>query len=155
MKLNVGETVQLLTDEKFKQETKKVSAKQMGTDAIIQAGLQYIGAQLSAEQLAQYMWQVKMPKGDDVEVTIETNVINLPMSDAKIVGKVLPVENDEEVNVYMVIRSEDVNKSGLRIDLIGPGTDFQVEPNNYVGEVKTWISDHLAVVEETRAEAAK
>ena len=66
-------------------------------------------------------------------------------------GKLLDKEITYPVNLYMVMESEDVNKSGLRIDELANETDQAGDVNVLVERAQEWIAEHLADVMEARA----
>ena len=67
--------------------------------------------------------------------------------------KLLDKEITYPVNLYMVMESEDVNKSGLRIDELANETDLAGDVDVLIKRLQEWLAEHLADVMEARAEA--
>ena len=102
--------------------------------------------------LGQYNLDVKMKKGDPVSVRLEANLINVPMGEAERLDvKLLDQEPEYPVNLYMVMESADVNKSGLRIDELANDTDQGGSITALVERAQEWMAEHLAAVAENQA----
>ena len=85
---------------------------------------------------------------------LDTNLINIRMAEAeRLDGKLLVYEISYPVNLYMVMESKDVNKSGLRIDELANETDLAGNIDPLVERLQEWLAEHLADVMEARAEA--
>lgn len=112
---------------------------------VMQPVYDYVEEQLNLGKLA--YGEVKA-SDEDVVLRLETNLINLPFADAKIISKMMQDQGTLPVNVYLVIESPWVNKSSLRIDEITSADDFVGNVANYADKMNTWYADHLAMVKE-------
>lgn len=95
-----------------------------------------------------------MPVGDDTSVRLETSIINLPLMNSKTITKILDVDQDSEVNVYLVCEDPDLNRSGLRIDLCASVTALADDQESVVKMAQEWITTQLTTIQ-TNREAAK
>ena len=108
--------------------------------------------QLDTGHLGQYKMTIKMKKGDPVNFQLETNLINVPMAEAeRLDSKLLDSELEYPVNLYLVMESEDINKSGLRIDELANETDQGGKVTELVTKAQEWMAEHLADIVEARA----
>lgn len=84
----------------------------------------------------------------DLSVRLETNLINLPLSEIKRIDKMISDEDELPLNVYLVMISPNVNVSGLRIDEVASADDFVGNLDTYLPMMNDWVADHLAAVQE-------
>lgn len=84
----------------------------------------------------------------DVNIRLETNLINLPLQDIKRIDKMISDEDTLPVNVYLVMSSPYVNVSSLRIDEVASADEFIEDMDHYLPMMNTWLADHLAAVQE-------
>ena len=139
-----------LTSDHVQTANVATTAAKIQQAAVIKKGLQFIEDQLASGYLCGYEWNVKMPVGDDLSVRLETNLINIPMKEAeRLDSKLLDRDPAYPVNVYMVAEGDQLNKSGLRIDELAGGADFE---NNaaLVTKFQEWVADQLAMATENR-----
>jgi hypothetical protein len=80
----------------------------------------------------------------DLSVRLETNLINLPLSEIKRIDKMISDEDELPLNVYLVMISPNVNVSGLRIDEVASADDFVGNLDTYLPMMNDWVADHLA-----------
>ncbi|WP_267201945.1 hypothetical protein [Limosilactobacillus kribbianus] len=152
MKLTVDNYLELLTTNKVEQETVDKTAAQAQQKTTLKAGIEFVIDQLDKGYLGQYLVNVKMKKGDPVSLRLETNLINVPMEEAeRLVPKLLDKGPAYPVNLYLVMESDDVNKSGLRIDELANETDQAGSVANLTTKAQQWVAAHLADVMEARA----
>lgn len=137
-----------------KSTTATTDAATIQQAATLKAGLKFIIDQLDAGYLAKYVWQVAMANGEPVEVSLETNLINVPMAEAaRLDPKLLEGEDDKPVKLYLVGQSADLNVSGLRIDEVAVTDDLNASDSAIIEKMQTWVSDQLAKVTEKRLAA--
>lgn len=135
--------------------TSATTASKIQQKTTIKKGLQFIDDQLASGYLCQYEWTVKMPVGDDLSVRLETNLINIPMKEAKRLDpKLLDRDPAYPVNVYMVAEGDKLNRSGLRIDELASGDKFAVN-DAMVTKFQEWVADQLAMATENRQDDKK
>ena len=152
MKMSVADYLAQLTGDQVVTERVDKTAAQAQQKTVLTAAIKFMIDQLDTGHLGQYEMTVKMKKGDPGSVRLETNLINIPMAEAeRLDGKLLDKELEYPVNLYMVMESEDVNKTGLRIDELANETDQNGSVTSLVERAQAWVAEHLADVVEARA----
>jgi hypothetical protein len=152
MKMTVADYLGQVTGDHVVSEEVTKTAAQAQQKTTLKTAIQFMLEQLDMGYLGQYVMNVKMKKGDPVNVRLELNLINVPMAEAERLDPKLLDEGPEyPVNLYMVMESEDVNKSGLRIDELANDTDQAGSVTTLVSRAQEWVGEHLATVAETRA----
>ena len=147
MKMTVADYLGQVTGDRVVKETVAKTAAQAQQKTTLKAAIQFMLDQFDKGYL-----DVKMKKGDPVSVRLEANLINVPMGEAeRLDGKLLDQEPEYPVNLYMVMESADVNKSGLRIDELANDTDQGGSITALVERAQEWMAEHLAAVAENRA----
>lgn len=152
MKLTVDDYLKMVTEDKVQVQDADLTATQAQQKKNLTTAVDFMLEQLDKGYLGQYRFNVRMRKGDPVSFRLENNLINIPMDEAeRLDPKLLDKEPAYPVNLYMVVESEDVNKSGLRIDELANETDQNQGSNPLVAKLQPWLADHLAAVMEARA----
>lgn len=152
MKMTVADYLGQVTGDRVVREKVTKTAAQAQQKTTLKAAIQFMLDQFDKGYLGQYNLDVKMKKGDPVSVRLEANLINVPMGEAERLDvKLLDQEPEYPVNLYMVMESADVNKSGLRIDELANDTDQGGSITVLVERAQEWIAEHLAAVAENRA----
>lgn len=136
-----------LVNEKIegKSFTKKLDDIMKDPAKVMQPVYDYVEEQLNLGKLA--YGEVKA-SDEDVAIRLETNLINLPFQDAKIISKMMQDQATLPVNVYLVISSPWVNKSSLRIDEVASVDDYVGNVANYLDQMNNWVAEHLDMVKE-------
>lgn len=155
MKINVQTFVDQVLAEKFQVKKETITAAKIKQAKAIETGLTYISEHASKNELAQFEWTVKMPVGEPVSVRLETSVINLPLMNSKTITKILDVDEDREVNAYLVCEAADLNRSGLRIDQCVSVTSLLDDQASAVQMAEKWITTQLTTIQTTREAAEK
>lgn len=130
--------------------------KEEGLAAALGEVLDNFEASVAADQ----MTQANLTVSTAVPVTfrLETNVVNLPLADSNKLYQFFDLDATAPVNVYLVVESDDINVSHLRIDEVAPVTEFlshqdQVRAQIIQAVQEKW--DYLQTVEHpTPAEQA-
>lgn len=152
MKMTVTDYLGQVTGDHVVSEAVTKTAAQAQQKTTLKAAIQFVLDQVDKGYLGQYVMNVKMKKGDPVSLRLELNLINIPMAEAERLDPKLLDEGPEyPVNLYMVMESDDVNKSGLRIDELANDTDQAGSTATLVSRAQEWVSEHLAMVAEARA----
>ena len=152
MKTTVADYLGQVTGDRVVREKVTKTAAQAQQKTTLKAAIQFMLDQFDKGYLGQYNLDVKMKKGDPVSVRLEANLINVPMGEAERLDvKLLDQEPEYPVNLYMVMESADVNKSGLRIDELANDTDQGGSITALVERAQEWMAEHLAAVAENRA----
>ncbi|NLR09747.1 MULTISPECIES: hypothetical protein [Lactobacillaceae] len=97
----------------------------------------FMRQQIGADQLAQA--ELKLTD-TAVSVRLEMSVINLPLQDTKTIGKIMETNEEQELNVYAVIETPDINVSGLRIDALAPATTYVDQAQTADQSLHDWLN---------------
>lgn len=97
----------------------------------------FIRQQIGADQLAQA--ELKLTD-TAVSVRLEMSVINLPLQDTKTIGKIMETNVEQDLNVYAVIETPDINVSGLRIDALAPATTYVEQAQTADQSLHDWLN---------------
>lgn len=153
MKLSVNDYLDLLANAKVKEvSATPASVQQLST---LHDGLAFLSEQLDAGFLAAYQWNIS-GEGEDVALRLETNLVNVPMTEAqRLDPKLVSGDDPQPVNVYLVMEAEHVNASHLRIDLLNTADQFAEQPDQSVMKAQQWVGQHLAAIKENQEAAAK
>ncbi|MDO4902797.1 MAG: hypothetical protein Q3959_00885 [Limosilactobacillus sp.] len=151
MKMTVDDYLGQITNERIVSENVEKTVAQAQQAATLKTAIEFMLDQFDTGHLGQYVMDVKMKKGDNVSVRLEANLINVPMAEAERLDvKMLDRGPEYPVNLYMIIESEDVNQSGLRIDELANDTDQNGDIDTLVNRMSEWLAENLAVVAEAR-----
>lgn len=152
MKMTVADYLGQVTKGQVATEEVTKTAAQAQQKTTLKTAIQYVLEQFNRGYLGQYVLNVKMKKGNPVVIRLEGNLINVPMAEAeRLDGKLLDQEPEYPVNLYLVMESDDVNKSGLRIDELANDTDQGGSITTLVNRAQEWVAAHLADVATARA----
>lgn len=152
MKMSVADYLSQLTSDQVVTEEVEKTAAQSQQKTVLTTAINFMIEQLDTGHLGQYKMNIKMKKGDPVSFRLETNLINIPMDEAERLDvKLLDKEIEYPVNLYLVMESEDINKTGLRIDELANETDQSGKTTDLVTKAQDWVAEHLADIMEARA----
>lgn len=147
MKLTIDDYLKIVTGEKVNVEEVEKTAAQAQQKTTLTTAIEFVLDHLSQGNLGQYRISVKMKKGDPVSLRFEPNLINVPLAEAeRLDGKLLDKGPAYPVNLYMVMESDDVNKSGLRIDELANEADQTGSVTALVKKAQEWVAEHLGDV---------
>ncbi len=91
----------------------------------------------------------------DLVISLETNLINLPLQEVKRIDKMISDNETLPLNIYLVMSSPFVNASNLRIDQVATADEFIGHLDTYVPTMNSWVTDHLEDVQDNmKAKAA-
>jgi len=150
MQIKIQQFMDDVLDEKITAKVVKTDLATMQQVDTVKMGLNFIAKTTSNNEIAQYNWVVDMPEGEKVSIRIETSVINLPLEDTKTISKILNVEDESEMNVYLIAETPDMNKSGLRIDKVASVMAVQDDIEGVSHSASNWVNDQLALIVEIR-----
>ncbi|MBB1063498.1 hypothetical protein [Limosilactobacillus fastidiosus] len=152
MKLTVADYLDQLSGEKTIVTETETTASKVQQKSVLKKAIEAVIDALDTGHLGKYQITIRVKKGDPVIFHLDTNLINIPMAEAeRLDGKLLDKEISYPVNLYMVMESEDVNKSGLRIDELANETDLSGDPEILIKRLQEWLAEHLADIMEARA----
>ncbi|MBD7894896.1 hypothetical protein H9564_04075 [Limosilactobacillus sp. Sa3CUN2] len=154
MKLTVADYLDQLSGEKTIVTETETTTSKVQQKSVLKKAIESVIDALDTGHLGKYQITIRVKKGDPVIFHLDTNLINIPMAEAeRLDRKLLDKEITYPVNLYMVMESEDVNKSGLRIDELANETDLAGDVDVLIKRLQEWLAEHLADVMEARAEA--
>lgn len=151
MKLTVAEYLDLVAGEKVTTTEVETTASKVQQKATLKKAIKTVIDALDTGHLGKYQITIRVRKGDPVLFHLDTNLINVPMAEAeRLDGKLLEKEVPYPVNLYLVMESDDINKSGLRIDELANETDLAGNVDVLVERAQEWVAEHLAAIMEAR-----
>ena len=140
MKMSVADYLSQLTSDQVVTEEVEKTAAQSQQKTVLTTAINFMIEQLDTGHL------------DPVSFRLETNLINIPMDEAERLDvKLLDKEIEYPVNLYLVMESEDINKTGLRIDELANETDQSGKTTDLITKAQEWVAEHLADIMEARA----
>ena len=146
MKLTVADYLDQVVGNKVLITENETTASKVQQKTTLKKAIETVIDALDTGHLGKYQITIRVKKGDPVIFHLDTNLINIPMAEAeRLDGKLLDKE--------MVMESEDVNKSGLRIDELANETDLAGNIDPLIKRLQEWLAEHLAYVMEARADA--
>lgn len=107
------------------------------------------GRALAAKKLARIVQPLKLA-GQQASVVLETGVINLPFANTKRVDNFFNLEAQTPLVVNLIVLSEQINASGLRIDTCGEVTDWGT--NLATSLIRTTLKHDLLQILENSAQ---
>lgn len=154
MKLTVADYLDQVVGNKVLITENETTASKVQQKTTLKKAIETVIDALDTGHLGKYQITIRVKKGDPVIFHLDTNLINIPMAEAeRLDGKLLDKEISYPVNLYMVMESEDVNKSGLRIDELANEAELAGNIDPLIKRLQEWLAEHLADVMEARADA--
>lgn len=151
MKLTVADYLGQLTGSQLQTTETESTVAQVQQATVLKTAISKVVDALDTGHIAKYEIKIKMKKGDPVSFHLDTNLINVPMVEAeRLDPKLLDQEPAYPVNLYLVLESDDLNKSGLRIDELANETDLSDSVAPLVSQTQAWLAEHLATIAEAR-----
>lgn len=83
MKLTVAEYLSQLTGDQVQVTTTESTAAKVQQASVLKQAIQTVIEALDTGHLARYELTIKMRKGDPVNFHLDTNLINVPMAEAR------------------------------------------------------------------------
>lgn len=81
-------------------------------------------------------------------LSVETNVINMPLRYQSQLKKMIWAEQDYDVNIYMIIDSPFVSTSNLKIALASSVAAYQDDEATVQAKIQAWFHEELQLVAE-------
>ena len=148
MEINVQTYQNAIAEGNYEQVQKTVDPldlKEQGLAQFMASLYESVQTATQKNQLIQATLEVTYK--EPVLVSLETSVINLPMADYKKVNNFLEVEEIVPVNLYLVITSQWVNVSGLRIDKMTDVASYLADFTVKNAEINDAIYEKLDFIE--------
>lgn len=78
-------------------------------------------------------------------LTLETNVVNLPLRYTNQLKKLIwPEKDDNDVNLYMIVENVDVSQSNLKIAFVSSVTAYLDDSASVKTKISQWFDEQLA-----------
>ncbi|WP_461213769.1 hypothetical protein [Lacticaseibacillus sp. GG6-2] len=106
----------------FDQEATPEAIAKSGLDTALAPVFAAVDAALDAGKLIQA--QLTITSKEPTIIRLETGIVNLPFADAKKIINFLEPEEMVPLRLYLIVISEHVNASGLRIDEVATLDDY-------------------------------
>lgn len=107
---------------------------------------------LSQDQLATAIVNVEVG-AQKISLSLETSIINLPWENINRVDNFFAdATQSVEVNVYLIVRAETLNQSGLKIQQVATVADFQTQAVQPEFIIK--IAELMAIIQKNQAKEA-
>lgn len=90
----------------------------------------------------------------DIQVRLETSVVNLPLRYVNAMKKMLADDETLPVSVYSIVESPDVNASSLRIDKVASADDFVSHQADMASAIATWLDTQLEQIKTNQEKQA-
>ncbi|MDF7626441.1 hypothetical protein OZX65_02285 [Leuconostocaceae bacterium ESL0723] len=151
MQISGADFLQVLTDEAYDQEVLPV-ADQAAVD--LDQLFDRLGQQVENPKLMQLTVTLNGGVAEGgTNLTLETNVINLPLRYQNQLKKLVYADQDYEVNLYMYVENADVSKSHLKITKVSSVTAYVDDPDSGQQKISAWFDQELAHIVEVQKES--
>ncbi|KRK98857.1 hypothetical protein FD04_GL000599 [Secundilactobacillus odoratitofui DSM 19909 = JCM 15043] len=110
-----------------------------------------ISTAVQSDQLAQATLSLT---DADIQVRLETSVVNLPLRYVNAMKKMLADDETLPVSVYSIVESPDVNASSLRIDKVASADDFVSHQADMASAIATWLDTQLEQIKTNQEKQA-
>lgn len=112
----------------------------------------FVEAALNSDKIA----SAELWIGDaDLLIKLQTSIINLPLHYGKNIHKIMVGDGEVDVNVYMLMDAEKLNKTGSRIDELASSDDFVADVSGNVAKFNDWVKTQLQTIAENEQAAAE
>lgn len=101
----------------------------------------YVEQQLQANQMVS--GEIMISGTEPIHLTLESNLINLPLRYVNQISKIVIDDPAKEVNVYMIVEHPHVTRSGLRIELAASVQSYLDDPNSVKGKIAQFFDQEL------------
>lgn len=142
MKIKVSDFTELIENEKYAMKSVAIKEKDFAKEipeTLIKAS-EFAEESLNSGMLFEY--QIN---GGNTIFLIQSGIINLPFQDSKKVRHFFDEEDEVETKLYLVTKSENINKSKLRIEKLSDSSELSPEVITKAEEI---MNNQLATIEE-------
>lgn len=149
MEMNAKEMVDLLSEDNFVTDkfTTKQSTLKKDANSILDSLVKSMQNGITAGEIKSCELKIE---DLDATVYLQNNIINLPFRYAKNIGKIIKDSDNLEMSVYMIIESDDVNRSKLRIDKLADDKTFL--ERDFTADFVSWLKIQLDAIESNKKE---
>ncbi|AIG65847.1 hypothetical protein ACRHK7_01505 [Weissella tructae] len=107
----------------------------------------FIQTTLEADQLVSAEMIIS---GDEpIKLSVETNLINLPIRYANAVKKIVINNEEADVNLYMIVEHPAVSQSGLRIDYAASVTAALDDFDSVAARIAAYFDEKIVLINTT------
>lgn len=145
MDIQVADFLAAINDETYVSYADTATFAQLN-DApveVMQASFDFALKQLQAGKLVQTRVDVTGFHDVEINVRLESSVINLPFTYANEIDKMLDADAVLPVNLYMIFDSPAINVSKMRIDLASSVQVFLDDPESVTEKVIDWLREQV------------
>lgn len=151
MDINVKAFQDAITEDNYEHSEQTITpaalAKQ-GLEAALAPVFTAVQQAIQAGKLIAAQLVVTSP--EPTTIRLETGIINLPFADVKKVANFLEAEEMVPLKVYLIVSSEFVNVSGLRIDEVTTADEYLTSFSTQNAAIIAAVSEKLAAIETNR-----
>lgn len=133
----------------FDQEATPQAIAKSGLDTALAPVFAAVDAALEAGKLIQA--QLTITSKEPTIIRLETGIVNLPFADAKKIINFLEPEELVPLRLYLIVISEHVNASGLRIDEVATLDDYLKTKSAQQAAIIAAGQEKLALIAENAA----
>lgn len=91
--------------------------------------------------------------GDEpIHLSVETNVINLPLRYVNQISKIIINDPETDVNVYMFVDHPDVTRSGMRIELAASVQSFLDDRESVMSKISLFFDREIQNISKNQLE---
>ncbi|MFL1696201.1 hypothetical protein ACJQWY_05320 [Weissella kandleri] len=114
----------------------------------------YVEQQLQANQMVS--GEIMISGTEPIHLTLESNLINLPLRYVNQISKIVIDDPAKEVNIYMIVEHPHVTRSGLRIELAASVQSYLDDSDSVKGKIAQFFDQELESInnyQEPKAES--
>ncbi|MCL0312582.1 hypothetical protein M2S00_05615 [Apilactobacillus sp. TMW 2.2459] len=149
MEINAKKMVDLLSENEFSVD--EFATKQADLQSNAKAILSPLVSSMKDSIKSNEIKSCELNVTDlDAKVYLQNNIINLPFRYAKNIGKIIKDDDNLDISVYMIIESEDINRSKLRIDKLSSASQFIDQ--DFTDDFSKWLNKQLETIKLNKSE---
>lgn len=141
MKIKVSDFTELIENEKYAMKSVAIKEKDFVKkipETLVKAS-EFAEESLNSGMLFEY----QINDGNTIFL-IQSGIINLPFQDSKKVRHFFDEDDEVETKLYLVTKSENINKSKLRIEKLSDSSELSPEA---IAKAEEIMNEQLATIE--------
>ncbi|MYV06022.1 MULTISPECIES: hypothetical protein [Furfurilactobacillus] len=154
MEEKVADFLQALQDETYVATSSTTTFDKLNDDpeGVMADSIAFAQKQLAAGKLIQTRVDITGFHDVEMNVRLESSLINLPFAYANEIDKMLDPDDEREVNLYMIFDSPAINVSKMRIDMASSVQAFLDDPDSVSAKITDWLREQIEKLETADAE---
>ncbi|KRL53839.1 hypothetical protein [Furfurilactobacillus rossiae] len=154
MEEKVADFLQALQDETYVATSSTTTFDKLNDDpeSVMADSIAFAQKQLAAGKLIQTRVDITGFHDVEMNVRLESSLINLPFAYANEIDKMLDPDDEREVNLYMIFDSPAINVSKMRIDMASSVQAFLDDPDSVSAKITDWLREQVEKLETADAE---